>query len=92
MNEAKRNEMCAGAACWPPLEEIDGETEQLVALVETGWDWKWPGWKSIAADLNQEYGKNRTAQQCRRKYNQIYEARLANTPAREPRKENHDNT
>ena len=29
---------------WPSLDEIDGETEQLVYLVEFEWYWACPGW------------------------------------------------
>ena len=56
---------------WPPVDEIDGETKQLVYLVEAAWSWAWPGWQWVADHLNSEYGNNRTAQACRAKYRRI---------------------
>ncbi len=56
---------------WPPLDEIDGETEHLVTLIEKGWDWTWPGWKWVAESLNKEYNNNRTAKACRKKYDSL---------------------
>ena len=57
--------------CWPPVGQLDCETDQLVYLVEAGWAWQWPGWKWVAATLNSEYGNNRTPQACRAKYDRI---------------------
>ena len=53
---------------WSPKNEIDGEAEQLVYLVDNGWAWQWPGWQWVADRLNAEYHNNRTAATCRRKY------------------------
>ena len=58
-------------SCWPPRDEIDGETEHLVYLADDGWCWEWPGWKWVATTLNGEYGNNRTPEACRAKYNRI---------------------
>jgi len=44
-----------GLVLWPPLDEIDGETQQLVYLVEAAWSWQWPGWEWVATSLN-KYG------------------------------------
>ena len=60
-----------GLVSWPPRREIDGETHQLVYLVEADWSWSWPGWQHIADKLNAEYGNNRSAQSCRAKYDRI---------------------
>jgi len=57
--------------CWPPIDEIDGETEYLVYLVEAGWCWSYPGWEWVANSLNKHHGNNRTPQACRAKYNRI---------------------
>lgn len=65
---------------WPPLSEIDGETEQLVYLVDEGWVYEWPGWKWVASWLNQEYGNNRTPQACRSKYGRIMKGRRGDEP------------
>jgi len=53
---------------WPPKNEVDGETEQLIYLVEDAWAWQWPGWRWIADRLNTEYHNNRTAIAVRKKY------------------------
>ena len=69
--------------CWPSLNEIDGETQQLVYLVEAGWAWQWPGWEWVAATLNGEYGNDRTPQACRSKYVRIM--REANEKVDDPK-------
>ena len=69
--------------CWPPLCETDGETDQLVYLVEEGWAWQWPGWGWVAATLNNEYGNNRTPQACRAKYDRIMREANASGEGRE---------
>jgi len=51
---------------------IDSETEYLDELVTNDWCWQWPGWKSIAYKLNQEYHNNRSPSACRSKYRRIY--------------------
>lgn len=53
---------------WCDVNEVDGETEQLVALVINGWCWNWPGWKWVAGRLNSEYGNNRSPSACRSKF------------------------
>ena len=58
-----------GLVLWPKLEEVDGETQQLVYLVEVAWAWQWPSWTWVADRLNSEYKNSRTAQACRAKYN-----------------------
>ena len=57
-----------GRICWPPIGRTDGETDQLVYLVEAEWAWQWPGWAWVASSLNNEYGNKRTPQACRAKY------------------------
>jgi hypothetical protein len=60
-----------GRVSWPPYDEIDGETQQLMYLVEEDWYWAWPGWQHIADRLNAEYGNKRTPQSCRAKYGRV---------------------
>jgi len=53
-----------------------------VYYVEAGWCWQWPGWPWVAANLNEDYGNNRTPQACRAKYDRIMrEANAALTGA-----------
>ena len=56
---------------WLDISCVDGETEQLVQLVENGWSWQWPGWEWVADTLNSEFSNSRTASACRNKYNRI---------------------
>ena len=56
---------------WCPLDEVDGETEDLVFFVEAAWCWWWPGWEWVAEHINDLHGNNRTAQACRAKYNRL---------------------
>jgi len=56
---------------WPDKNEIDGETMELINIVENGWDWNWPGWEWVASALNREYCNNRSASSCRNKYERI---------------------
>lgn len=53
-----------------PWDEYDdyGELYGLKDLVESGWDWQWPGWPWVADALNMEFKNNRTANACRLKY------------------------
>lgn len=71
--------------CWPPLGTIDGETDQLVYYVEAGWCWQWPGWAWVAANLNEDYGNNRTPQACRAKYDRIMREVNGEVEGRGPR-------
>ena len=65
---------------WPDKDEIDGETEHLFYLVINGWDWSWPGWGWVARRLNAEYGNDRSAEACRKKFSKEYEKSIANHP------------
>jgi hypothetical protein len=56
---------------WCPLNEVDGETSELLHLVENGWSWEWPGWYWVAVSLNNEYGNDRSANSCRNKYKRL---------------------
>jgi hypothetical protein len=58
-----------------PVKFGDGETEQLVALVEEGWEWIWPGWEEIAESLNKKYSNDRTAVECQEKYDSVIATR-----------------
>ena len=60
---------------WPDKNEIGGETEALMNLVDNGWDWEWPGWPWVAKRLNYEYHNNRTQHSCRHKYNQMMQGK-----------------
>lgn len=55
---------------WDKVNE-DGECDQLLTLVEVGWDWQWPGWSWVAKSLNRDFGNNRSASACRNKYYQL---------------------
>jgi len=58
---------------WDHIDEVDGETGQLITLVLRGWDWEWPGWNWVAGMLNDEFHNNRTAAACRKKYDRYEE-------------------
>jgi hypothetical protein len=53
---------------WPDYTDYDGETAQLMRTVDQDWCWKFPGWKWVADQINAEYGNNRTAEACRKKW------------------------
>lgn len=56
---------------WPPRDEVDGETESLIWIVNHGWCWNWPGWKWVANRLNNEFKNSRTSEACRKKYTSL---------------------
>ncbi|GAG76942.1 unnamed protein product, partial [marine sediment metagenome] len=58
---------------WDDINEIDGETSNLVNLVLNGWDWQWPGWGWVAATLNKDHGNDRSPGACRKKYDRYEE-------------------
>lgn len=62
---------------WPDRNETDGETEQLIWLVECGWSWEWPGWAWVAENLNDDYGNSRTARACSKKYKDLRKEKAA---------------
>lgn len=56
---------------WPSVSDYDGETHQLVHLVEAAWQFQWPGWPWVSKMLNREYGNHRSPRACRAKYERI---------------------
>jgi hypothetical protein len=56
---------------WCSINEVDGETERLLYLVENEWSWEWPGWNWVAESLNSEFGNDRSANSCRNKYKRL---------------------
>lgn len=56
---------------WPDKDKIDNETWSLMNIVNTGWDWEFPGWNWVAERLNEEFGNSRSASACRHKYNSL---------------------
>lgn len=82
MNENKKhpasrlpvNVLVSVPTAWPDRADVDGETAQLLWLVNDGWQWNWPGWAWVAKALNDDYGKNRSASACRLKYKRLGKA------------------
>ncbi|MBC8125819.1 MAG: hypothetical protein H8M99_01545 [Gloeobacteraceae cyanobacterium ES-bin-144] len=51
---------------WPDSEDYDGETAQLMRTCEH--DWPTARWQWVADQINAEYGNNRSAEACRKKW------------------------
>ena len=70
-SEARNGDNLHCRVMWPPLREMDGETEYLVQSVECDWYCQWPGWQWVADRINKLYDNSRTPAACRSKYSRI---------------------
>jgi len=61
---------------WDHYDDFE-ETYDLLALVDSGWAWEWPGWAWVADKLNDEHGNNRSAAACKGRYERVEKARAA---------------